>query len=68
MSKCDSCSHSEICKHKEDFQLFEQSQSPTDKPFSVEAKCQYFNSNPMIRTMDELQRMYSNQQAGPFCK
>jgi hypothetical protein len=54
MSKCDSCSHSEVCKYKEEFQSFEQSQSPTDRPFCmVEVNCKYFSSKPVSRELQQ---------------
>ena len=68
MSKCDSCSHSEVCKHKEEFQSFEKSQSPTDKPFKLEVSCEYFISKPYrTLTLDELQLRYGSGNY-PFTK
>jgi hypothetical protein len=69
MSKCDSCSHSEVCQYKEEFQSFEQSQSPTDRPFCmVEVNCKYFSSKPYrTLTLDELQLRYGSGNY-PFTK
>ena len=46
MSKCDTCSHKEVCKFSEELKAFEAKQETIDKPFGVEIKCQHYKTEP----------------------
>ncbi len=67
MSKCDSCSHSEVCKHKEEFINLEGKLPVTQSPFVSEVKCSKYREGIMGYPKDYLTEKYGNQ-SGPHYK
>ena len=71
MSKCDSCSHSEVCKHKEEFTNLEGKLPKAQLPFTSLIKCNQYiknesncGSNPYQRAQEICQR-YMNEGYDP---
>ena len=56
MSKCNSCSHQEVCKYKEEFEKFireiKNKNIKIPKMFDLDIKCSKYSSHCTIRTID----------------
>ena len=56
MSKCNSCSHQEVCKYKEEFEKFireiKNKNIKIPKMFDLDIKCSKYSSYCTIRTID----------------
>ena len=56
ISKCNSCSHMEVCKYKEDFEKFMEDIKnkgiKIPKMFDLDIKCSKYSSRCIIRTID----------------
>lgn len=56
ISKCNSCSHQEVCKYKEEFEKFireiKNKNIKIPKMFDLDIKCSKYSSHCTIRTID----------------